>query len=69
MKTLHTNRGYKMFWFQTNTFYKYFVIAMAFGLLTTIILGIMLAFKFTKPALVWWMMAAGIVVPGILLLL
>ena len=69
MKTMHTNHGYKTFSFQTNALYMYFVVAMAFGLLITIILGIVMAFKYTNPALVWWVMAAGIIAPIALILL
>ncbi len=67
--TMHMNRGYKLFWFQTSNIYRYFVLTMAFGLLVTIILGILMAFKFTNPTLVWFMLGGGILVPILLILL
>ena len=47
--------------------FRYFVLAMSAGLLTTTILGIVMAFKFTKPWLVWLCLAAGFLTPVVLL--
>src|SRR5262249_55408724 len=47
--------------------FQLFVLLMSVGILTTTILGIVMAFKYTKPWIVWSCLAAGIVIPIILL--
>ena len=48
--------------------FKIFVAFMSVGLLTTIVIGIMMAFRSTKnPLLVWGYLGMGIVIPFLLL--
>ena len=43
--------------------FKYFVLAMSIGIVITTILGIMMAFKFAHPLVVWLCLLAGGALP------
>lgn len=47
--------------------FRYFIVLMSVGLLVTTILGIMMAFKYTRPWLVWACLFMGIAIPIFLL--
>jgi len=47
--------------------FQYLVLGMVLGLLTTTILGIVMAFKYTKGWVVWVCLATGTAVPCIML--
>ncbi|MDE1920151.1 MAG: hypothetical protein KGJ09_03690 [Candidatus Omnitrophica bacterium] len=47
--------------------FRYLVLLMVVGLLTTTVLGIMMAFKYTKPWVVWVCLVLGTAIPIILL--
>ncbi len=47
--------------------FQWLVVLMAVGLLTTTILGIVMAFKYTKPWIVWGCLLMGIAVPYFLI--
>ena len=49
---------------------KSFVILMALGLMTTSVLGVVMAFRFKySPRLIWGLLAAGALLPALLLVL
>jgi hypothetical protein len=43
--------------------FRYLVLLMAAGLLVTTALGIVMAFKYTRPWIVWVLLAMGISIP------
>jgi len=47
--------------------FQWLVILMAVGLLATTILGIMMAFKYTKPWIVWACLLMGFLIPSFLI--
>jgi hypothetical protein len=47
--------------------FRYLILLMTAGLLLTTILGIMMAFKYTRPWMVWACLLMGFVVPSFLL--
>lgn len=47
--------------------FRWLVILMSVGLLVTTILGIMMAFKYTRPWVVWACLSWGIIIPVVLL--
>jgi len=47
--------------------FRYLILFMAVGLLTTTVLGILMAFKFTRPWLVWSCLFLGVIIPCLLL--
>ena len=47
--------------------FRYLLVLMSIGLLVTTILGIVMAFKYTRPSFVWACLLAGIVIPILLL--
>jgi len=47
--------------------FKWLVVLMAIGLLVTTILGIVMAFKYTRPWIVWACLSVGIAVPCFLI--
>jgi hypothetical protein len=47
--------------------FQWLVVLMAVGLLATTILGIVMAFKYTKPWIVWGCLLTGIVIPCFLI--
>jgi hypothetical protein len=47
--------------------FRYLIVLMSLGLLTTTILGILMAFKYTRPWIVWACLFMGIVIPCFLL--
>lgn len=49
--------------------FRYLVLLMTVGILVTTILGVMMAFKYTKPWMVWFWLAWGIIIPVSLLYL
>jgi hypothetical protein len=51
----------------TSVPFQYLVFLMVIGLLATVILGIVMAFKYTKPWMVWVCLSTGTILPGLLL--
>jgi len=49
--------------------FRYLVLLMTIGLLVTTVLGIVMAFKYTRPWIVWACLSTGIAVPCLLLYL
>jgi hypothetical protein len=47
--------------------FRWFVLAMSVGLFINIALGVVMAFKFADPKVVWVVMILGIVVPVVIL--
>jgi len=47
--------------------FQWLVVLMSIGLLATTILGIIMAFKYTKPWMVWACLFFGIIIPCFLL--
>ena len=47
--------------------FRFLIVLMSLGLLITTILGIMMAFKYTKPWMVWACLAGGFGIPCLLL--
>ena len=47
--------------------FRYLILLMAVGLAVTTFLGILMAFKYTKPWIVWACLLAGIAIPCVLL--
>ena len=47
--------------------FRYLVLLMSIGLLATTILGILMAFKYTRPWVVWACLSGGVAVPCFLL--
>ncbi len=47
--------------------FRYLVLLMSVGLLVTTILGILMAFKYTSPWLVWACLGLGFLAPSLLL--
>jgi len=52
---------------QPSVIFRYLIILMALGLLATTMLGIIMAFKYTKPWMVWACLAMGVFIPFFLL--
>ena len=52
---------------QPSVIFRYLIILMSLGLLVTTVLGIMMAFKYTRPWLVWACLFLGIFIPFFLL--
>jgi hypothetical protein len=49
--------------------FRYLIVLMSTGLLVTTILGIVMAFKYTKPWMVWASLGGGVIIPVLLLLM
>jgi len=47
--------------------FRYLIVLMALGLLATTILGIIMAFNYTRPWIVWGCLLMGILIPCFLL--
>ena len=47
--------------------FRYLIVLMSVGLLITTALGVVMAFKYTRPIIVWGCLAAGILIPCFLL--
>ncbi len=47
--------------------FRYFVVLMSFGVLVTTMLGVLMAFKFTQPWIVWGCLLLGSLIPVLLL--
>jgi hypothetical protein len=47
--------------------FRYLIVLMSAGLLLTTVLGILMAFKYTRPWIVWGCLLMGIAVPCFLL--
>ena len=47
--------------------FRYLILLMSLGLLTTTLLGIVMAFKYTRPWIVWACLSFGILVPSFLI--
>jgi hypothetical protein len=52
---------------QPSVIFRYLIVLMALGLLVTTVLGIMMAFKYTRPWMVWACLATGVFIPFFLL--
>src|SRR5471030_2060050 len=52
---------------QPSVIFRYLIILMSLGLLVTTVLGIMMAFKYTRPLNVWACLFLGILIPFLLL--
>jgi len=52
---------------QPSVIFRYLIILMSLGLLVTTVLGIMMAFKYTKPWMVWACLSMGVFIPFYLL--
>lgn len=51
----------------TSAPFRYLILLMAIGLIATTILGIIMAFKYTYPWLVWACLLGGVIIPCLLL--
>jgi len=47
--------------------FRYLIVLMTVGLLVTTILGIMMAFKYTRPWIVWTCLVLGFAVPALMI--
>ena len=47
--------------------FRYLIVLMSLGILVTTVLGIIMAFKYTRPWMVWACLLAGIIIPFLLL--
>ena len=47
--------------------FRYLIVLMSIGILITTVLGIIMAFKYTRPWMVWACLLAGILIPFLLL--
>jgi len=47
--------------------FSYLVLLMAIGIVATTILGVVMAFKYTKPWLVWFWFVGGFIIPVFLI--
>jgi hypothetical protein len=47
--------------------FRYFVLLMSIGVIVTTILGIVMAFKYTRPWIVWACLFGGLFIPCLLL--
>lgn len=54
---------------ESSTFFRYLVVAMSIGLLLNMYLGIVMAFKFADPKMVWFLIIVGVLVPAVVLAL
>jgi hypothetical protein len=52
---------------ESSVIFRYLIVLMALGLLVTTVLGIMMAFKYTKPWMVWACLSTGVFIPFFLL--
>jgi hypothetical protein len=52
---------------ESSVFFKYLIVLMSIGLLVTTVLGIVMAFKYTKPWMVWACLGFGVFIPFFLL--
>lgn len=52
---------------QPSVIFRYLVLLMSLGLLVTTVLGTMMAFKYTRPWLVWACLFTGVFLPCFLL--
>ena len=54
---------------QPSVLFRYLVVVMSLGLAVTTVLGVMMAFKYTRPWLVWFCLVLGFFIPVFLLAL
>jgi hypothetical protein len=52
---------------QPSVIFRYLIVLMSVGLLVTTVLGIMMAFKYTRPWMVWACLFMGVFIPCFLL--
>jgi len=52
---------------KSSTPFRWLVVLMSLGLLATTILGIVMAFKYTKGWIVWVLLFTGVLIPSLLL--
>ena len=52
---------------QPSVVFRYLLILMSIGLLVTTVLGIVMAFKYTRPWMVWACLVLGVFIPFLLL--
>ncbi len=52
---------------EPSSIFRYLIVLMALGLLVTTVLGIMMAFKYTRPWMVWACLSTGVFIPFFLL--
>lgn len=52
---------------EPSTAFSYLIVVMSLGLLVTTILGVVMAFKYTKPWIVWVCLLMGVLLPSFLL--
>ena len=69
LSTLHTGRGLKNGFDLASPYMRVLVIAMAISLILTIILGVIMAFKFGHKRAALYSLAIGIAVPLIFVLM
>ena len=54
---------------EASTAFRYLVVAMSVGLLLNMYLGVVMAFKFADPKMVWFLIVVGVLVPAVILVL
>lgn len=63
LSDVHTEQRWEEEW-PSSKMFRILVLAMSVGVLITTILGIVMAFKFTKPWVVWACLAVGTLAPA-----
>ena len=71
LSQIHTHQRFatKEFRPESSIFFRYLVVAMSIGLLLNMYLGIVMAFKFADPKMVWFLIVVGVLVPACILAL
>ena len=66
---MHQRLATKEFRPEASTAFRYLVVAMSLGLLLNMYLGVVMAFKFADPKMVWFLIIVGVLVPAVVLAL
>ena len=66
---MHQRVATKEFRPESSEIFRYLVIAMAIGFILNMYLGIVMAFKFADPKMVWFLIVVGVLVPALILAL
>jgi|CXWL01.1.fsa_nt_gi ABC-type sugar transport system permease subunit len=71
LSQIHENQRFatKEFRPESSAIFRYLVVAMSIGLLLNMYLGIVMAFKFADPKMVWFLIVVGVLVPAVILAL